>query len=914
MFKLTSIHLTKTDVNYAAHLTKVDVGNTNFATIATVNFGRQENTVLSNTYGTELDVPDTWSDVSTVSANGQLLRLASNPQNPQLGEYVFNPYTKKITIYSYSPTVIIAGSLQDVKFAPKFVQGLPSLFSFLPLDGQISLSRSFENHPSGQFSFETRYTKDQVFAVFTPGREFDLFNIGYRVNNVSVSELPRSTYPDGRCKVSVSFGGKWENRIGQPCFLRQDGSNNIPGNEPFLDPECLTNTPNSGDPNRSVSLYTLLDRIGVVVTGSGVKPVPIPEGTTRDTVVSPDQLLQERLRLANSFVRYSNNSSVEIQNIRGLAGHTILESDILEQIDSSYEAVSKNSKTPLIAQYLNAPAFNLTNFPSTVTSPVPAIAGEVSKNLGFEYPCVELSGQFSEPKEKKPKTQGQNPRYVRKPPNRQTRIEGDVNADQPLDGVSSIKVMSLCFDLGGEQKIRTFVTEENGVVIQTVAEIWGFRFTAEDVYTPSTGKYSGNPLNYWKCLKQVITNYTYDVASLSGEGGTGILLYKQGYGFNTVRWKQENVNDPETIGLIGDISPEATKQRSLYSFFTIPVVERYSRKLKLQPEYQTEGLYEVIKKCNRDGTASYVPLINPDYAPPYYIEEEVQQKTSFKSRSNPENEGRNIQAGDTLLPDLYVGSMEWYSTKITGITPTKYEYRLIGFDENRYPIYQKGNLIEPQKWYKYIYKFSASGQAIASALEDISTESGTGDLPQASERMIRYMREEPTPAPDTEKQATEPLYKYLIYTDGYSQDSPINGSESFPLAETLGEALTAARAKLAIENWRNGYSENITINFRPEIKEGDRVFYFCNGQYRERVAITVTHELNILGNVNGQPVVTGQTKLQLGNLVYPALYHSEIKLPAIKDNNEPQVTVVNVVNEQLGGLLDWSTIRSRRNP
>ena len=894
MFKLTSNYLTKIPSNYAAHLTRVDVGNTNYATLATIGFSNQETTVLANTYGTELEVPETWSDISVVSANGQLLALAADPQNPQQNEYVFNPYTKKIIVYSYSPSIVISGSLQTVQFSPKLVTNLPSLFSLLPIEGQITFERSFENHPTGQFAFETSFTRDQVYSIFVPGRELELFGIGFRVNVPSCTELSRATYPGGRVKVSLSLGGKWENNINQPCFLRSDGKNTIPSNIPFTDPECLTGNINSSDPNKSISINTLFSRIGIVLTGANLKNVPVPDGTLQDEVANPSQLLEERLRVANSFVRYSDFDSVKVLPINALASHTILESDIISDIESTYEGISKPNKQPLTAQSFNPNVPDLTNFASTITTPTPVLTSESEKALSFEYPNSELTGDFSEPKEKKENTQGDTPRYIRKSTDKIERIEGDPNAHIFPDGVASVKVMSLCFDLGGEQKTRTYITEEDNVITRTIEEIWGFAFTYEDIYNISTGKTGGNPADYWKLLKKVTTTFNYDVF---GDTGTGFLFSKTGTGFNTVRWKSENVSNPETQGFIGeDTTPELTKERELYTFFTIPIIERYSRTLKVHPDASYDDAYELVKNCNQDGTSSFKPVFNPIFLPAYYVEHERSEKISFKSRSNPENEGLDIQANDVFAPDLYVGSMELSESKITGIVPAKYEQKLIKF-EGGYPVYQRGRELEPQKWYKYNYKFSASGQNIATAVEEAFTENGTGALPEAGERMIRYIKEDPAPDPEDNKETTEPVYKYLIQTEGYTEEDIINGSESFSIAETLEEALTAAKCKLAIENWRNGYSENLSINFRPEIKEGDIVKYFCNGQLRKRVAINVSHELNILGNIDGQPIVEGQTRLSLGLHRLPILTSSKIKLPGTKSDDNIVKATIKPVNE-----------------
>jgi hypothetical protein len=910
MLKITSNYLTKLNSNYSAHLTRVDTGsNSYFATLATINFGGSQQLTFDNSYGTEIDVPGT-AYINAVVANGQLLTPALDPTNPVDSEYIFNPYTGKITVYSTASSVLVFGSPQQINYLPSIVTGLPALFYLLPIEGVIQISRSFENHPQASFGFSSHYSRDQIAAVFAPGREVSIYGMAFRVGNCNTKESSRAIYPDGRVTASVSFTGKWENYLNDPCFLRSDGQNTIPKNEPFTDTECLVGT--SVDNNSSISLATLFSRISIPLIGRRLKPVPVPLGTARDAIVNHEQLLQERLRVGNSFVRYSNDQGIEIIDINGLASHFIPESEITEDgVDTSYEAIDKTSKQPLTATSFNQPEFDLTNFPSTITQPSPNITAELQTNLGFEYPVVELSGEFSEPKEPKQETsQGQTPRYVRRPVERKTRIEGNPNANIPPVGVFNIQVMSLCFDLGGEQQTRTFVTEENGATIRTVEEIWGFAFTAEDIYNSSTGKYSGDPATYWKLLKQVATDYIYDT-SLSSDGGTGYLLYRIGTGFNTVRWKSENSSSPETLEVVGEASVDATKLRGLYTFFQIPITERYSRKLKLQPEYSTEGLFELVKVCNRDGTSSYKPLINPDYAPPYYVEHERTEKVSFKSRSNPENELLK-PPGDVLQPDLYVGSVEIYESIITGITPARYveTYAV----ENGVVVTKRGEQLEPQKWYRYNYKYSASGQAITTAVEEAFTESGEGDLPQAQERITRYTREEPEQSKEDQLEKNEQQYKYLIWTEGYSQNDPINGSEYFSLAETFDEALTAAKCKAAIENWRNGYSETLTTRFRQEIKEGDRVNYFCNGQYRSRVAISVNHSLSVIGNIDGESKVNGLTTLQLGKYVRPSVYFTKIALPSTKTGERYNISVLNVVNDELGNLLDWSTIKSRRNP
>lgn len=914
MFKISSNLTTSFNSNYSDIATLVKTGNYYRSTLATIGFNTSSQ-VLPNSHGTPITLSANTQQVLTVVANGVILNPALDPQNPQPGEFVFNPYTNQLTVYSTELTIIIYSTPQEIKFSPSLIRNLPGLFYLLPLEGDIQISRSFENHPQMSFNFETKFSKDTILSIFQPGRQIDIQGVGYRVNNCNCVELPISVHPDGRCRVSISFGGKWENDLDKSVFLRSDGKNNLPTNEPFTDPECLTNNPTNTD--NSTSLQTIFSRLNIPLLGKTLKSVPIPDDTPRDAVVSPSQLLQERLRVAKSFVRYSNSQGLEIIDIDGLASHFIPESEIDGEITTDYQAISEPAKTALTPISFNPQQPDLTNFPDTITQPNIQITAELPTNLGFEYPVVELTGDFLNDSETKPEnTQGQRPRYVKKPSKFEVRIEGNKDAHLPPAGVNLIQVMSLCSDLGGEQETRTFVHERNGTPIRTVEEIWGFAFTALEIYDASTGKLKGSPTEYWKLLKQVTTEFTYD-ESLSGEGGTGYLLYKVGKGFNTVRWKTENADSPETLAFRGDTTPETAAERKLYEFFRIPVIEKFSQSLKLMPELNYDGMYELVKKCNRDGTSSLVPVVNPNYAPPYYAETQRTEKISFARRSNPANDGRDIQAGDTFDPDLIVGSLEVYESIITGYTPPEFERKLIGF-ELGYPVYEYGREIKPAQWFRYNKKFSASGQAIATAIEDISTEIGTGNPPLAEPRRADlFIREEPEQSKEDQQESNEARYRHIIWTDGYTQNDPISGSESFPMARTIEEALTGARTKLAIENWRNGYSETLQLtDYKPQIKEGDLVTYFCKGQYRTRVVISVNHNINILGVVDDQSIAVGKTSLTLGKYVRPNLNYAKFPLPEVdnQQNKPPIIPFVRAVNETLGNLLDWEAVSSRRNP
>ncbi|MEH2138585.1 hypothetical protein [Nostoc sp.] len=895
MLTIDSSLATSATGNYtAAHLLVVARVENNFAPLAVIDYGEIEILIVEPN-SEAIAIPENWIDVRAIASNGQTFAPAVDLESPQAGEFVYNPYINTAQVYgAVGRSLQIYGITQAIKFFPPLLPPpYPQLFTNLPLEGVIQFTRQFQQQPSAQFELELRLPKAQIQSIFTPGAELDLYGIPLRINSLSIKELPYSIYPDRRCNVSVSLGSRWDNYLDEPCFLRADGGNSLPSNEPFQDPECTTPTPKKDDPNFNTTVQQLLAKLGIAYTGLNMPPVPIPKGTLKDTTVNPVQLLGDRLLVANSFVRWSNASAIEVVPIGSTRVWNYQEADIEGEIDTSFEAIAHTSKRRLtsIANY-NPPPPDLVNFPSAAQSlPMPQLRGELPTALAFEYPNSELTGEFSEIQELPQEfTQGQKPRYIRKPAIREERIDGDKNAHTSLEGVESIRNMSLIFDIGGQTKTRSTTITEGGATIKVVDEIWGFVCYAAQIYDNSRDRLNGNPNNYWVCLKRTTTDYIYDE-------GTGYLLSTSTCGYNTVRYRQESADNPETL----ELDPSDVEY-DLYKFIQIPVIGRTSYYLKLMPEHSSEGLFEVTKVCNRDGTSTQEVLINPDYAPPYYVEYERTESVAFANRPNPDNEGLTADS---------VGEESRFES-FTQVVVATYQEKLVGFD-GRYPIYERGTEITPQKFVRYIKQFKAQGPAIATALEEISIEEGTGELPVATRRPPQFTALQPAEKP-TKTQEEKQQYRYFLQTAGYTAKSPINGSESFPLAKTFEEALTAARCKLAIENWRNGFTETLQIGGNLEIKEGDRFNYICNGEFRQRVVLGAQTTLNILGAIDSQPKVTYVTSLTLGRWMLPELTYSKIPVPKEALAPRANITVTNVIDAELGSIIDWARVKSRRNP
>ncbi len=882
MIFIDSPYLQETIGTYsAAIVAQVMLADNNYAPLTVIDYGGIASAIIVN----PADLPDDWQQITSVIANGVILSPAENPESPQIGEFIYNPYANTVEPFTKEPvqSLLITGTPKIISMIPPLLPPpYPALFTSLPIEGSIQISRSFENQPSAQFEFETTLSKGQLQSLFAPGLELDLYGIALRINNISITELPRSIYPNSRCKVSVSLGSKWENYLNEPVFLRSDGANPITFNQFECQPSGTTS-----DQNRSTTIQALLTKLGISYIGPTLAPIDIPRDTPRDATANPVQLLQDRVRLANCFLRWSNAGGIEAIPINNLPTWSYNEWDIIGEIETNYEAIARPSKKPFTAPYLNPLPPNLTSFPSTIQSaPTPTLGYEYPTALAFEYPNVELTGDFQDnPSQQEEATQGNSkPRFVRKPTKRETRIEGDSNAYNPPEDVDTIQAMSLCFDLGGPTKNRIYVTEEDGAVVEQINEIWGFFFIADQIYDENKEKLSGNPDNYWGCIRRTTASHVYNE-------NTGYLLNIYENGYNTVRYRQESSESPETL----QFSPD-DEDYSLYKFFQIPVLSQTSNLLRLMPEYSIQDGLEWITICNRDGTSSLEAVINPDYAPPYYTEAERTESSAFARRSNPDDE--------TL--DLIVGEESRFESSLQ-ISEAVYEEKLIGFEEG-YPVYKRGQEISPARYSKYIKQFKAQGQQIAEALEQTSVENGTGSPPQASRRPPRYTREDPAPKDKIEREKEK--YRYFLRTEGYNQSDPTNGTESFPLAKNFEEAFQAAKCKAAIENWRNGLQEKISISGNLNIKEGDRFNYFCNGESRQRVVLSVSHVFNILGVVDNIPKITLLTQLTLGRWILPSVDYSKVLVP-VQDLNG---TITFALNQTLGSILSHIRSPSRRNP
>lgn len=854
------------------------------------------------------DPPIGWQPGTNISLNNQVLIPSPTPEKPKQGEFILNESTGKVLAYfkQQARSLQILGKLQSINFYPsKISPGFPQLFYNLPLTGQMHFSSSLEGFPTASFEFETELSKSSLESIFVPGAELEFLGASLAISAVSFEEYSIAVYPQTRTKMSVSLKSKHENYINHPIFLKREGKNQIPS-DPKIDPDCLSKTDPHYDEGRLVSIQNIFERANIQLSGTQLKPVILAQDAKlSDTIVPSQVLTEERLRLANSFVRYCK-PYIEIIPITGINTHIYNESELGDASPkSSYNSTSKSNRRNLAVPNLSE-YFDLVNFSaneSRVSNISMGSGGETA--FAFEYPNVLLEGEFLDilNGKKYELTQSNSiPRWIKKQPIIEEKIEGDSEAHLVPNGIKKIKAMSMCFDLGGMTRTRTTKYTERGDVYKTVDETWGFCFRAMQIadieeFTRAIIGLAGNPDTYWVKVKEVITEYYYEYT-------TGYLISTSVKGFSKARFKQESTSEPETF-----TSLPTDPDYDLYYFFDLPIAGITYYKLALLPEFSTDDAFEQVKVCNfQKGTSSIEFVANPNYAAPYYVEKVLTELSSFARTEHPDNKGIKVAPGVVLKPDILIGEESYFET-ITTITPAEYEDTTTlytGIDI----IVTKGKQLKPQTYTTYEKKYKAQGMQIGKAVEEISTSTQDGDPPLGQRKKNLYEKEDPQKSlPKTDNNA-KTKYTYLLQSPGYLSEDPIGGSVSFPLAIDFKEAFKAAECKFYMENIKSGYEETLDIPFNPNILEGDRFIYYWNGEMRERIVKERSSTLLFNGVTNGNLDINGITSLKLGKLPRVNLSYQEL-FQVSKDNKPKHPEIKDSFAKVVG--FDWASVQSRRN-
>lgn len=878
-----------------------------FNSIAPQIFIQKNNTpvvVTSPIANTPIQLPNTTQNISQVIVNGITLQQATDPTNIQIGQFYFNYQTQQLIVNfegNAATLVYSANATLKIPFSPSVTSQFPDFLANIPIIGKITLSCRLGQHPTGGFSFSSPLAKSLLMNLFSPGGELNFFGAKMRINSPTFTEQKETSYPGGYTKGNVSLTGAWEYRMGQKVFQRIDGSNSVPSNANFSDPECQTSQTSANSSNNSRSIPSIFSAAGIPLTGVALLPLNISNAKKTDTTSPGEVLTQERLYLAGAYVRYSDATGVKVLPFGKGNAWTYQETDILSEIQTNYTANQKPVTAILNTQIQQIDRILLPNTPYVQTSNGYA---DINPKLSFEYKNSLLTGNFSTANAAS-STATQNsstPRFVQKPPTKKTIVSGDANANQVLPGTTAIKTITMIFDCGGQTRERTTKYYEDETLIWTLDETYGFAATALqmlDTSDESAGsKVNGNPSEFWMLIKSIKTQYSYD-------SNTGYAIGNVVSGFELARAKSETPETPETLSLTTD-NPDYL----LYQFQTLTITGGNYKDLQLSPNNDFTQAFTVQKQCNADGTSSQVVVTNPNYVPNYYVAEELTEQFSFMRIVNPDNSS-TVTAGTPANPDFVLGSESYFSSATT-FNPATY-VQVYSNDANGNLITTNGAQLTSANYTTQIKKYNASGQQIGNGKIEVQEQTQDGYPPVAEKRPDQYTQMVPQSSTSATSTNTVQTQQYLVQSPGWSPTDPIDGSENFPLATTFVQAQLGLLTKFKYQNLLNGYSEELTINANTAIKEGDVFNYYNSGFLRQRIVKGWAHDLT-LKNIAGQPVVQGTTKLTLGIITNQNLNYTLYNTTPVGNNGVPtSISQFIVAPTGLGFQVQWEALQSKRN-
>lgn len=851
---------------------------------------------VSETLESALQVEvDTWlidagstsfSDVDAIAQNGNIWRRAQSVGDLQPGEFIYDPLQKVITLKSGSSHPFIGGlAIQLLGSTPTIIideiTDPPLLLEQLPLisaqQGEaLSWSLSPEGFPRGQLSLQaSSQSIGPLLQALRPGTALNLFGIGFRVaDGVNRNDGDPIANPSGRFAVTVPLESRWQSQASKPIAVKPLFSGGFSGtgqqSEPFSDPDCALPTNKTAGGSSGGGSIDLALASGIVWQGPTIVYEVGSDASPGDTVTFKAEV-ERRARVWGGTIDWSGSDAVRFVPIDGVNNwHMGVNSIPRQDIDTTFNGFdSPNFKEFEFAPEIIPAAIDVSGaFPEGVAEPaIPALIDEPAiTSLAANYRNVRLSGAFTEsPDEDDEAEDTQGPGRLDPPPTwreRQPVIEnlreGDKNPTSPPVGATRLQNLSVLGWKSGPTKTLSIVRKEDGVVVREEVLIYGYAFLGRDI-VDSDGALNGSPGTRWQVIEHRIKTYNFDAE-------TGYYLGFDESGWRLGQFQEEGEESPESIGL-DPSNPDDAKEFALYKIRRIPL--RASERVLLRlyradyEDVEGESPYLLVKTCLPDGTAAYQYIQDPSFVPPMYAKQIASESSSLAYMHNPDS------TVDEPLPKLIVGS-EGASVRKIEIAPSG-STRGLDFtvDEST-----------PDRYTEWISEASADGAGFANfaASERFSDKTGRPGLAQRKPSLLeRQEQSEPPESPtgnDSGRQDSQTEYMHLLNTSGSSPNDAPGGSISFEIAQTLEQALIAAKTDLYLEQLASGDRESLQLFFNPEIRCYDRLTYIRHSEFRKRRILEVQH---------GVAVYPQPRSIIQGKIVHRSKYQGKTTVTVARD-------------------------------
>lgn len=898
-----------------------------------INTGTITPTTVPTTIVTTIDTPITGetdvtvplppaiAGVSTVRIAGKTYRQVYSREELNAKTYYYDPITNTVIFRTNATDALKSNTNVEIvgneERLPTDTVEAPWFVKEYGLTGDFSITRSFESHPNASFSVVTDKTGvGKIRSLFSDyNRKFIFYGIPFRCNTTNTKIEPLETAPNGEYEISISFEGWYSKLLSEKVFLRKNASTTTDNsNTGEIHPSCTKNNLNkkpstvtvslggstfsSTNPNNlSISVATIASKAGFNYIGQPFY-YEYSKDTSRDATIDFNSAIGDKVRVAGSYIFYSNEMGVATRSWTGANKITALHTDILEPVTQSDNI-----------------------------RPVEYNTVRIDWNQGNEEPEEGTEESNSDTSK---------PEWEYKPPKIYTVITGDPNANSPPLNHFFVRTLDLVFDRSGDRKTKIETTYEGSSILRQVTTVYGYMYLGSQIYNPATGVLFGIAPGFWGEIEKTTAEYIYDKA-------TGYLLGTDVSGWKYCRYNVET-DAVETVALnTGD--PTDTALLNTYKFIRVSKSGRTRYILRQFSDYYRDvgafDPYVPYQECNAKGQLVTKYLKDPTAIPSLFIGEELTETYCFSRIPNPANMDFVPGNGAVMAPDLTTGEENKTVSKVKIFHSKKTRTtNLLGFTNSGVLLIDNmlGDIKNPREddaYISYIKEFSAQDSGFGNSIESTREEESGGRPSQGTTKPLPYIpkdSDEPetngttgvissrgllTSKRSNNKGNSKTEYKYILTTPPHDPYSAEQSSISCS-ATTQTQALTYARTQLHIDDMQNNLQTNVLTLFNPYLEEGSRYYFEYAGEYYNRRIISNTSRLKIEGfDANNNPVCTGSTTLTLGNDCSTPVSITKLPLPQDKVPGDNSTTgnggtdidkyvVANVIGFELGVLLNQS--------
>jgi len=516
---------------------------------------------------------------------------------------------------------------------------MPKVLAAISMEGELTISRSFEEHPTANFTFVTyRNLKEDILNAFRIGTIFTFFELDFVVENLAFKEPKDNEYPQQLIGVDCSLTGVWEKAITKKIAL-VDFVDSIDK----LHPECLQKLPQISKKTK-IKLSKLARKAEAKFSGDGshwwieVAPYIDPK-----TTVTVEEILTSLLSINGCFRFYSNPRQIEAKRLWQTELWKIPESDISSEINTQVKGDYYHSDRfdPENKNFYLCESVGI-GTAKPVPPPEPPLREEdLPWPLGdIWWPPKKVT--FPEEAEDTLPDKKDNRPSSQIPPVRVELPSGDENAEQPPENQGLIKDVALCYP-NGPKKVKVITIMEDDIEIEKRTQTYGYVFYGRDCWQwVNTGEDGYKWENIaiapqWRMVEETVMTKEY------GD-------YDYYLGFKSQGWRLVRYRDESSGGSV----PETAIIKALFESLTGDVDDL------INEDHIGKLLVDINAKDVFDAIAAFVIFskeagLGSDY---YQV-----QKVIDKIRSNLENWNIPVAAGNP--PEDLASSVSEISTTLT---------------------------------------------------------------------------------------------------------------------------------------------------------------------------------------------------------------------------------------------------------